>query len=99
MTNNDDPKQMECSFLRLRVQYEFGFRNENIMWMKGEHLKMLCQTNCHKMLNFANFENRATNIQRGIIHVLLNSLLLYSRVEATSGFFEMQETVVFYLRF
>ena len=43
-----------------------------------------CLTNSHKMLNFVNFENGGTNVQRDIlyVHVLLNilSISLLSRV-------------------
>ena len=58
-----------------------------------DYLKMSCLTNCHKMLNFVNIENGPTNIQRGIMHVLLNSLSipLLLRVDDTSGYLEMQK--------
>ena len=47
--------QMECSLLQLRVQYEFGFRNENVMQMKMSYFKNSCLINCHKMLIFLEF--------------------------------------------
>ena len=31
-------------------------------------------TNCDRMLNFANFKNGGTDIQIGILHVMLNIL-------------------------
>ena len=67
------------------------------MWMKVDYLKMSCLTNCHKMLNFVNFENGATTIQRGIMHMLLNRLPIpcLSRIDDMSGYFEIQKTVVF----
>ena len=69
------------------------FRNKNIMWMKVYYLKMSCLTSYHKMLNFVTFENGASNIQRDIMYVLLNSLSipLLSRVDDTCGYFEMQK--------
>ena len=36
------------------------------------NIKKSCLTNCENMLNFAKFENWGTNIQRGILHDLLN---------------------------
>ena len=43
------------------IQSEFCFRNENVMQMKLVYFKNSCLTNCHKMLNYANFENGVTN--------------------------------------
>ena len=51
---------------------EFGCRNENILWIKVVYFKKSCLTNCENMLNFANFKIGDTNIQRGILYVLLN---------------------------
>ena len=56
MINRDYPMQMVCSFLLLSGQYEYGFNNENVVWMKLCYFKTSCLTNCPKMLNFANFE-------------------------------------------
>ena len=55
----------------------------------------------HKLCKFANnFESGGTTIQIGILHVLLNILpiSLLSRVHDTSGYFEMQKSVVIRLK-
>ena len=38
----------ECSFLDISIYYEFGFRNENVLWVKVGHFKKSCHTNCDK---------------------------------------------------
>ena len=50
----------------------------------------------HKLCQSANFENGDTTIQIGILHELLNILLmsLLSRIHDTSVNFEMQKRVV-----
>ena len=47
----------------------------------------------HKWSQNAKFENGGNTIQMGILHVLLNilSISLLSRVNDTSGYFEMQK--------
>ena len=47
----------------------------------------------HKLCQNANFENGGTTIQIGTLHVLCNifSISLLSRVQDTSGHFEMQK--------
>ena len=47
----------------------------------------------HKLCQNANFENWGTTIQIGILHILLNilSIRLLSRVQDTSGYFEIQK--------
>ena len=58
--------------------------------MKRGYFKKSCLTNCAKN---ANFENGGTTTQIGILHVLLNmfSMSLLSRLQDTSGYFEMQQ--------
>ena len=53
----------------------------------------------HKLCQNANFENGGTTIQIGILHVLLNILSISSlpRVQDTSGYFEMQIELSFYV--
>ena len=41
------------------------------------YLKKSGLVNCHKMLNYANFENGCTNIQMNILHVLLHSSQIF----------------------
>ena len=65
--------QMEGSFLQIKLKYELGFGNENVMRMKMGYFKKSCVTNCHKMPKLANVGNGGTNIQKGIQHTLLNS--------------------------
>ena len=50
----------------------------------------------YKLCQNANFKNGGTTIQMVILHVLLNILpiSLLSRVDDTSGYFEMQKSVV-----
>ena len=62
------------SVVKSLVQNEFCFINENAMRMKLGYFKHSCLTNCHKMLNYANFENGVTIFTMGILHVLLSSL-------------------------
>ena len=47
----------------------------------------------HKLSQNANFENEGTTIKIGILHMLLNILSksLLSKVQDTSGYFEMQK--------
>ena len=40
---------MECSFGHFSVQYEFGFRNENVLLVKWGYFKKLRLANCAKM--------------------------------------------------
>ena len=60
--------------------------------MKQVYSKNSCLTNCDKMLDFVNFENWGTNIQRGILHAMLNilSISLLLRVNDMSVYFWMQ---------
>ena len=59
------------------------------MCKRGLFLKV----STHKLCQNANFDNRDTTIQIGILHVLLNilSTSLLSKVCDTSGYFEMQK--------
>ena len=71
----------EPLFLHKPVQYEFSFRNENDLQMKMGSFKQSCLKNCDKILNYQNFENWGTDIQRNILHVIwkilsISSLLL-----------------------
>ena len=72
----------------VRVQYEFGFRNESVLLVKVGYFKKLCFTNFDKLLNFVIFGNGVPN-ERGILHGLLNilSILLLSMVNGTSDLF------------
>ena len=63
--------QMKCSFQHLSDQYEFGFRNENVLRVKGGYLKKVMT---HKLCQNADFENGGTPIQIGILRALLNIL-------------------------
>ena len=47
----------------------------------------------HILCQNANFENGGTNIQIGILHLLLNifSISILSRIHGTSDYFEMQK--------
>ena len=58
-------------------------------------------TNCDRMLNFANFKNGGTDIQIGILYVMLNtlSISLLLRVNDTSGYFGMQTDSKYHFRF
>ena len=60
-----------------------------------------CFTNCDEMLNFENFVNEGTNIQRSVIHVLLNILppSLLPMVNDTSYYFGMQTASSYHFRF
>ena len=60
------------------------------MCERGLFLKVIT----HKLCQNANFENGGTAIQIGILHVLLNILLisLLSKVHDMSGYYEMQKT-------
>ena len=57
----------EPLFLHKRVQYEFSFRTENVLRMKMGSFKKSSLKKCYKILKFANFENRGTDIQRDIL--------------------------------
>ena len=61
-----------------------GFRCKRGLFQKGM---------THKLCQNANFEKRGTTIQIGILHVLLNILPipLLSRINDTTGYFEMQK--------
>ena len=55
--------------------------------------KLFKKAMTHKLRHNVNFENGGTTIQKGIMHVLLYilSIALLSRVNETSGYFEMQK--------
>ena len=55
MTNRDNPMQMKRSYLQFTVQYQF--LEKRCYADKMGYFKKSCLTNCHKMLNFANFRN------------------------------------------
>ena len=69
------------------------FRNENVWRMKVDYFKMSYLKTIDQILNFANFENWAMNIQRGILQVMLNILSVssLSRIDGTLGYFGMQK--------
>ena len=50
-------------------------------------------TNCHKMVNFLNFENGGTDIQKNMMHVLVNilSILLLPGVDDIFGYFRTKK--------
>ena len=50
--------QEECSFQHLKVQYEFGFRNETVLGVK---------VMSYKLLQNANFKNGGTSIQIALL--------------------------------
>ena len=82
--------QMKWLFQHFIVQYEFGFRNCNVLRVKEGYLKK-----SHDSHNKPKWEFRkwGTTIQIGIMHVLLNilSISLLSWVHDTSVYFEMQK--------
>ena len=47
-----------------KVNYEICHRNKDVLRMKVGNFKKLCLNYFEKMLNFENFENGRTNIQR-----------------------------------
>ena len=78
--------QMKCSFQHFSVQYEFGFRNENVFRVNGGYLKKVMT---HKLCQNVNF----MGYHYSNWHVLLNisSISLLSRVHDTSVYFEIQK--------
>ena len=68
----------EPLFLHKRVQYEFSFRNENVLQMKMGSFKKACLKNCDKILKLGKFEIGSTDIQRDILHVMF-SFIAFSR--------------------
>ena len=57
----------EPKFLHKRVQFEISVRTGYVLRMKIGSFKESCLKHYYKILNFANFENGGTAIQRDIL--------------------------------
>ena len=55
--------------------FEVSFRNETVCGRKFGILEISCVTNCDTILNFVNFENKGSYIQRVMQVVLLWKIL------------------------